>query len=436
MRLTTTCPNDATLTQFLCGGLPDEATTRIAFHIGNCKRCTKRTEKLRVLDPLVGAVCQPPSPLSPVDREQIDSLIAYRPPVTPAVSARSDFTNTVADAHSETPSDGTDKPPADWESERMGPYQLLSILGTGGMGTVYEAIDTQLHRPVAVKVMNASVARSSVARQRFLREARAAASVRTPHIITVYQAGEWNNALYLAMELLEGETLQDRCLRQGILPVLDAVRIAREVAEGLAVAHAKRMIHRDIKPANIWLEEPHGHIKILDFGLVRPVDAHDLRLTPDGVGVGTPGYVAPEQVQGKTIDTRADIFSLGCVLYRMVTGRPPFQGKTILEVLTALAVDTPSPPHMVNPAVPMELDHLIVQMMQKRPEQRPTSARALVERLTAIERNILPGTAQTPVLELQPVGNSASIAPSRKRFVLAAAFGLAVATGAVMAWMR
>lgn len=437
MRLTTTCPNDTTLFQFLCGGLPDEVATRIAFHIGGCIGCAKRAETLRVSDALVGVVRQPPPPLSAVDREQIDSLIAYRPEAEPMASPRPLVPVspvTVSEAGAETPPDGTDRPKADWGIGHLGTYRLTAILGTGGMGTVYEAIDTQLHRRVAVKVMNASVARNTLARQRFLREARAAASVRTPHIITIYQVGESRETLYLAMEILEGETLQDRCVRQGILPIRDAVRIARETAIGLTVAHGKRLIHRDIKPANLWLEDPHGHVKILDFGLVRPVDAGDLRLTPDGMGVGTPGYVAPEQVQGKAVDGRADLFSLGCVLYRMVTGRPPFHGKTILEVLTALAVDTPPRPSQVNPAVPHELDTLIVQMMMKRPEQRPVSASALVERLTAIERSILSGTAQTPILDLLP-------APGRRRngpirIAAAAMFGIAATAGVIVALSR
>lgn len=438
MRLTTTCPNDSTLSEFLRGGLPDDVAMRIAFHIGGCKPCAKRTESLRVSDVLVGAVRNPPKPLSAVEQKHVDSLLSYRPDEDPDSTSRPAFTVTIAESSAETPVDGTDKPSTGWSIGSLGPYQLVKILGTGGMGTVYEAVDTQLHRKVAVKVMNASVARSPIARQRFLREARAAAAVRTPHIITVYQVGESRESLYLAMELLEGETLQDRCLREPTVPIREAVRIARQTAEGLAVAHAKGLIHRDIKPANIWLEAPKGQVKILDFGLVRPVDASDLRLTPDGVGVGTPGYVAPEQVQGKKVDGRADLFGLGCVLYRMVTGRPPFNGNTILEVLTSLAVDTPPRPRSLNPAVTTELDTLISQLMMKRPEYRPASAGVVAERLAGIERTILTGSAQTPVLDLQSVpDDSMGRAPwLRAAIAMAAVFGVAAAAGAIVALAR
>ena len=436
MRLTATCPNDMTLHQFHRGGLPDDAAVRIASHLGGCKDCAGRVERLRVSDSLVGALRNPPTPLSAPDQARVESLLSFPPADEDSdLTSRPGYTMSIAGAKSETPADGTNKPRAGWEIGRLGQYALVRVLGSGGMGTVYEAVDTQLHRRVAVKVMNPSVSRSPIARQRFLREARATAAVRTNHIITVYQAGEVNKALYLAMELLDGESLQDRCIRDGAVPVRDAVRIARETASGLAVAHSKGLIHRDIKPANIWLEAPNGAVKILDFGLVRPVDATDLRLTPDGIGVGTPGYVAPEQVQGKAVDGRADLFSLGCVLYRMVTGRPPFNGNTILEVLTSLAVDTPPRPRTVNPAVPAEVDAFIVKLMAKRPEHRPATASVVAERLASIERIISAGTVSAPVIDLRPttVGRRVWL---RAGLTAGAIFGVAAAAGAIVAAFR
>ena len=435
MRLTTTCPNDGTLVDFLRGGLPEEVAMRIAFHAGGCQECAVRIENLRISDPLLGVIRKPPIPLPRAEQERVQSLLSYRPD-DDSLAPRVVRTPTLADAVAETPAEGTDKPDT-WSHDQLGPYRLIRVLGTGGMSTVYEAIDTQLHRRVAVKVMNSSVSRSQVARQRFLREARAAASIRTSHTVTVFQTGESRDALYMAMELLEGETLQDRCLRDGIVAIRETLRIARETAEGLAAAHAKGLIHRDIKPANIWLEAPRGRVKILDFGLVRPVDATDLRLTPDGVGVGTPGYVAPEQVQGKAVDARADLFSLGCVLYRMVTGRPPFNGNTILEVLTALAVDTPPRIRDLNPAVPAELEKLISAMMAKRPEQRPSTAAVVVERLARIEANLLARSDSTPVLDLQPlIPDQHHRSWLRATLTASAILGVAAAAGVIVAICR
>jgi|YNPBryunderm2012_1023409.scaffolds.fasta_scaffold21629_1 serine/threonine protein kinase len=435
MRLTTTCPNDGTLVEFLQGKLPEEVAMRIAFHAGGCRDCAARLENLRSSDPLLGVMRNPPLPLPRAEQERVQSLLSYRPDAD-SLSPRVVRTLTLADAVAETPAEGTDPPVG--SQHALGPYRLIRVLGTGGMGTVYEAIDTQLQRRVAVKVMNASVSRSPVARQRFLREARAVASLRTSHIVTVFQTGEARDVLYMAMELLEGETLQDRCLREGIIPLRETLRIGRETAQGLAAAHAKGLIHRDIKPANIWLEAPRGRVKILDFGLVRPVDASDLRLTPDGVGVGTPGYVAPEQVQGRGVDARADLFSLGCVLYRMLSGRPPFNGNTILEVLTALAVDTPPRIRELNPEVPAELEKLITAMMAKRPELRPSTATVVVDWLSRIETDLNARCDFSPILELPPNRSQHHPHRSRLRATLTASaiLGVAAAAGIIAALCR
>ena len=204
-------------------------------------------------------------------------------------------------------------------------YRVLKVLGQGGMGIVFHAEDTQLRRPVALKVIRPEMSKTLSNRQRFLREARAMAQVKSDHVVTVYQVGQVDDVCYLAMELLDGEPLDRWLDRAGTPPPGEAVRIGREIALALAAAHARGLVHRDVKPANVWLEAPTRRVKLLDFGLARPPDA-DIHLTQTGVVVGTPTYMAPEQARGEVVDGRADLFSLGCILYLMVTGRLPFEG--------------------------------------------------------------------------------------------------------------
>jgi hypothetical protein len=269
------------------------------------------------------------------------------------------------------------------ELGRLGPYRVLRILGAGGMGVVFQAEDPQLKRKVALKAMLPALAASESARKRFLREAQAAAAVKDDHIVTIHQVGEDRGVPFLAMEFLDGETLDDRLQRELALPMAEVLRIGREIAEGLAAAHEHGLIHRDIKPANIWLEGRRARVKILDFGLARAM-ADDAHLTQPGLVVGTPAYMAPEQAQAQTPDHRADLFSLGCVIYQMATGRVPFQGKDVMSTLTALATQSPQPARQLNPTVPAALSDLVMQLLAKKPSQRPRSARAVAEAIQAI----------------------------------------------------
>jgi serine/threonine protein kinase len=269
------------------------------------------------------------------------------------------------------------------EIGRLGPYRLLQVLGTGGMGIVFHAEDLQLKRPVALKVMKPEFRTNDEARQRFLREARAVAGLDHEHIVTVYQVGEDCGLPYLAMQLLRGETLEDRLERDKRLPIGEVIRIGREIAAGLAAAHERGLIHRDIKPPNIWLEGEHGRVKILDFGLARATD--DLHLTRTGTVMGTPEYMSPEQASGKPVDARADLFSLGCVLYDMCAGQSPFQAKKTMMVLLALATKAPRPLTDLNPEVPAPLAELIMRLLEKQPDDRPASSKVVVDGLRRIE---------------------------------------------------
>ncbi|MGE3808077.1 MAG: protein kinase [Gemmataceae bacterium] len=270
------------------------------------------------------------------------------------------------------------------ELGRFGSYRVLEVLGVGGMGVVLLAEDPVLKRRVAIKVMKPELAAEEENRQRFLREARAAAAVEHPYIVPIYQVGEVERLPYLAMPLLKGESLDTRIKREKQLPVADAVRIARQIAEGLAAAHDQGLIHRDIKPGNIWLDEKTGQAKLLDFGLARHV-ADDTQLTTPGTVVGTPAYMAPEQAANKPLDHRCDLFSLGTLLYRMLTGELPFSGTDTMSMLVMLATETPIPPRERNPSVPVMLNRLVLQMLAKEAAERPASAHLVVTALNSLE---------------------------------------------------
>jgi serine/threonine protein kinase/predicted ATPase len=293
------------------------------------------------------------------------------------------------------------------ELGRLAHYRVLKVLGQGGMGVVLLAEDTHLQRPVALKVIRPEIGQTPLNRERFLREARAMAQVRSDHVVTVYQVGQADDVCYLAMELLEGEPL-DSWLARVVIPPLDEVlRIGREIALALAAAHARGLVHRDVKPANVWLEAPARRVKLLDFGLARP-QAGSASLTNPGMIVGTPWYMAPEQARGEPLDGRADLFSLGCLLYQMVTGRPPFQGPTSLAVLSAVISQTPPPASQFNPALPAPLTDLLSRLLAKRPVDRPVSAEAVGDELQAVARAGTPpaGRPAIPGTQVTPAGQA------------------------------
>jgi serine/threonine protein kinase len=301
-----------------------------------------------------------------------------------------------ADSSETIPVDLKLAPPADYpflappegpeEMGRLGNYLIRRVLGTGAMGIVFEAQDINLKRLVALKVMKPALAAHADFHRRFLREAQLAAQIEHEHIVTVYQVDEDRGVPFMAMKLLQGESLEARLSRSGgRLPLDEVLRVGREIAEGLAAAHAKGLIHRDIKPANIWLEKDRNRVKIVDFGLARGRGA-DAHFTQAGAVIGTPSYMAPEQANGKDVDERCDLFSLGSVLYRSSTGWLPFDGKDTLAVLTALATKTPVPPKKIDPSLPRAFSDLVMSLLEKDPDDRPQTAREIVEFLETIER--------------------------------------------------
>jgi uncharacterized protein (TIGR03067 family) len=269
---------------------------------------------------------------------------------------------------------------------RIGHYEVLEVLGRGGFGIVFRAFDEALQRVVAVKALAPSMAATSPARKRFLREARSSAQVRHENVVQVY-AVEEQPLPYLVMEFIPGETLQQRLDRTGPLDVAETLRIGRQVSEGLAAAHAQGLIHRDIKPANVMIEGGTGHrAKLTDFGLARAAD--DASISQSGIVAGTPMYMAPEQAQGNTLDHRADLFSLGSVLYVMCSGRPPFRASGTLAVLKRVCEEEPRPIREIIPEVPEWLCRIVEKLHAKDPAARFQSAREVADTLADCERQI------------------------------------------------
>jgi serine/threonine protein kinase len=293
---------------------------------------------------------------------------------------------------------------------QLGPFRVLDKIGAGGMGWVLVAEDPVVQRRVALKVMKPGLADGdSQARARFLREAQTAAAFNHDHIIEVYQVGEDNGVAFIAMPLLKGRSLESRLRESAPVPRDLIMQVARETALGLAAAHQQGLLHRDIKPANLWLEErppaapghpPTVRVKILDFGLARLQG--DTRLTHAGAILGTPGYMSPEQINGQDVDGRSDLFSLGCVLYRMATGRPAFQRESLTATLRATAEEEPPDPAQFNPQLPPALSNLIWRLLSKKPDARPATAHELAAELTKLQMSPLSASAQPDAVACPP----------------------------------
>jgi eukaryotic-like serine/threonine-protein kinase len=283
---------------------------------------------------------------------------------------------------------------------RLGPYEIESPLGAGGMGEVYKALDTRLNRTVAVKILPAALAGDPVFRDRFEREAKTIASLTHPHICTLYDVGRHDGTDYLVMEHLEGETLAAR-LDRGALNLDEALRAAIEVADALDRAHRSGIVHRDLKPANVFLvrrrgSSDHAIAKLLDFGLAKPSNAVGAAaglsmlpttppgLTAQGTILGTFQYMAPEQLEGGEADARTDIFAFGAVLYEMVTGRKAFDGKSHASLISSIMSSQPPPVSSVQTLSPPALEQLITRCLAKNPDDRWQSARDLKMQLTWI----------------------------------------------------
>lgn len=390
-----TCPTNNQLKELLSGQIRGLAAADLAEHIDFCAACTEAVQILAKSKPdskkplnqsvQSGTMCEPRTLLSLADIDETlfastqeeDLLKFLSPPQKPD------------------------------ELGRIAHYRILKVLGVGGMGVVLHAEDTLLERSVALKAIKPEYMNDNNVRQRFLREARLMAALKSDHIVTIHQIGEDSGNCFIAMELLSGESL-DYLIARVERPTLgESLRIIREVAQALDVAHTRGLIHRDIKPENIWLESPTGRVKLLDFGLARP-QIVNVKLTTSGMIMGTPAYMAPEQARAEEVNERTDLFSLGCILYQMICGELPFAGETVWEILYALNEKDPKPVTDFWPGVPDSLNELLMQLLKKNPAERPQTASEVIERLLIIEGSLSDGDG--PLLSVKKVqGSPASI---------------------------
>jgi eukaryotic-like serine/threonine-protein kinase len=311
---------------------------------------------------------------------------------------------------------------------RLGPYEIVSRIGAGGMGEVFRARDTRLERSVAVKVLPSEFAANAALKVRFEREARAISQLNHPHICTLHDVGSEDGVEYLVMELIEGETLADR-LGRGPLPLADVLKFGAQIAEGLEAAHRAGIVHRDLKPGNIMLTR--AGAKLLDFGLaktvVAPVEMNAPTvakpLTQEGTILGTFQYMAPEQLEGEEADPRTDIFALGCVLYEMLTGRRAFQGKTKTSLIAAIVGAEPTPVSQLVPLTPPALEHVVRRCLAKERDERWQSAHDVAAELRWVSETASHPAVAAPVHRVRK---------NRERLLWAAALVLAVAATAAL----
>ena len=383
------CPEIECWQALLDADVPPDQLERVERHLESCPNCQERLdlasdeeEELRRFARRVGdPTLAPPDPTLSQLLERLQE--SHELSATPSEPADLYFLR------------ASDRPDL---LGTLGDYEVHEVIGQGGMGVVLKAYEPALHRLVAIKVMAAAVAGSAHARRRFTREAQSAAAVCHENVVAVHGVHEIDGLPYLVMQHIAGESLQDRLNRIGMLDVEEVLRIGLQTAKGLAAAHAQGLIHRDIKPANLLLEAGDAcRVKITDFGLARMVD--DVQLTQAGVVAGTPEYMAPEQARGESVDPRADLFSLGSVLYACCTGAAPFQGATALALLRAVNERAAAPIRSLNPEVPVWLEDLIGWLMAKEPGDRCQTAAEVVALLEGYLAHLRqPDTVPEPAL--------------------------------------
>jgi predicted Ser/Thr protein kinase len=364
----TTCPEKTELEKLLAGKLQGPQLEELTRHLEGCPACQRSVEGLLLpsrswVEVLISATKAHRAP----EPGLAEVLRHVEPSVTRSETAASDDLAFLAP--SAQPG----------HLGRLGHYEVHQVIGKGGFGVVLKAFDERLHRIVAIKVLLPAYAANAAARKRFIREARAAAAVKSEHVVGIYDVQEDAQPPYLVMECIDGIALQDKLDKQGTVGVKEILRIGMQIAEGLATAHKQGLVHRDIKPANILLENGVERVKITDFGLARAVD--DVSVTQSGTVAGTPMFMSPEQAEGLPIDHRSDLFSLGTVLYAMCTGYPPFRGSGTHAVLRRVIDASPRPIREINLEIPDWLEAIIAKLHAKKPEERFQTAKEVAELL-------------------------------------------------------
>ncbi len=376
MSVSTKCPSGRELRELLESSPADSDQVEVVSHLDECAYCQQALEALANDDAtLTRTLLEQPALKLPEANsaywpalQNLDNALTRESP-----TARKSFPE-ISLAFLDPPVDGSNL-------GMLGHFTIVRVVGRGGMGVVLQATDTFLERDVAVKVLDPELARDELARKRFCREARAAASISHENVVAVHQVEheEGKDLPFLVMELITGESLEDKLAREGKLSLREIVSIGMQTAAGLAAAHEKGLIHRDIKPGNILLEKSGQRVKLTDFGLARA--AEDVRLTRSGLVAGTPLYMSPEQASGDELDARSDLFSLGVVLYELAAGEPPFSGKTPLAVLKRLTEEQPRPLRERNPELPEWFVHIVEKLLAKNPAERFQTARQVADTL-------------------------------------------------------
>lgn len=437
------CPSRDDLRALIHGDLDADRSDEVTVHVGDCADCQGTMEAVASGEvPTLPAVVrnlplhEPPSSLwKVIDRVVVEVTRTGAYQALPKSDSK--VTPLPVDPDDDlaflTPTDLPDR------IGTFGSFEVIRMIGRGGMGVVLHAFDPDLQRDVALKVLDPDLSSNKTARARFCREARAAASVTHENIVTVHQVNEDERSglPYLVMQLINGESLEQRLRRVGKMGVADAARLGAQAAAGLAAAHAQGLIHRDVKPGNILIEAG-DRLKLTDFGLARA--AEDLKLTRTGYVSGTPLYMAPEQARGDEVDARADLFSLGVVLYEVVAGKPPFDGKTPLAVLREVA-DTPHRPlRKLTPDVPEWFEDVVDGLLAKSPDDRLNSASELASVLAA-HTTALNGVCDTTPSVPCPVTPGSGLSRVAKRkyrrrmlAVLAMPFLLGLGVGGAVSW--
>jgi len=362
------------LNGLLLGSLSQEEAEAVESHLSECASCAEQFE----LAAVPGTSWKEAQSMLALDEfDGLPSLSSARS-LFPAEVENDEYTPTADLLTREIRGwlDPTDDPQM---LGRFAGYEIVGIIGHGGMGIVLKGFEASLNRYVAIKVLAPRLATNGAARKRFAREAQAAAAVLHDNVVAIHRVDEFHGLPFLVMPYIAGTSLQKRINDEGPLPIAAVLRIGSQIAAGLAAAHHQGLVHRDIKPANILLEKGVERVTITDFGLARTVD--DSSLTRTGLIAGTPQYMSPEQARGEPVDQRSDLFSLGSVLYAMCTGRAPFRAETSYGVLRRITDEQPRPIREINPDTPEWLCQIIAKLMSKQPDDRFESAREVAELL-------------------------------------------------------
>jgi serine/threonine protein kinase len=363
--------DSASLQSLLAGALQDDLSSDALTHIEQCDRCRNELSRLAA---------------APEDWEAVQSMLSdrvhhkelFENKAYPFATSNQDIES--SSFWSETYARSIlDEPRHPEMLGRIGRYDIERLIGSGGMGIVFKGFDTELNRPVAIKVLAPSIAYHGGARQRFSREAKAAAAVVHEHVVPIYNVESSGELPYLVMHYAQGDSLQNRIDKKGSLELKEILRISQQIASGLAAAHAQGLVHRDVKPANVLLENGIERALISDFGLAQAAD--DASVSCSGFLAGTPQYMSPEQARGEKVNHLSDLFSLGSIMYTMCTGRTPFRGESTLEVLQQVQSTEPKSILEINPDVPVWLVTLIERLMMKQSAARYQSATEVAQLL-------------------------------------------------------